>query len=509
MGLSDSIASTIQEGGRIRASQAGARGQIYGQALSRIGQMVSEVPAMFEEAQTRSLQQQRVKMEMAQDRRKAAAASVIQQATSAAVKPDGTIDTSLLTQHLAGTVAADQIPDIQRRYQLLDNERLDGLRTKGLLADSEDEHIALAAHAADAFTDPTDKGAALAANIGSLLKRGLVTPERAADVVGRFVDQNQQPIPDKIGQTINGLVSGSQKALTAISLEQQREENVRIAGERAAAAKEQADQKVFTTELGRYANLLHANAKDQASYAATYAKVPERYQVYFDHPNSWTAESGADALEATLSNQDRIRLAAERRMATQAQQTAARNAQTDATRARTEAMAEARLSLAQKADQRAADKAEADAKSKADKEHRDEYGTWVKDYEKQRDEERRRAQDGVDENGNPTGMKAIPPHVPPPTMEKWDAMTPDERQRVVYDPSVRISDAELRRRSAAPSAPTPAAGQTPAPAAQAKAQPYTPPKDGETDVVVNGQHWRLNAQQIAALKAKGFTLTTK
>lgn len=477
MSLIDAIPQSIKDVGRARASGAAASGA-YGQSIADIGQLIARIPAQNAERRSRALKDEVNQLELTTAKRKAAADIAIQNAMSQALGPDGEIDEQKMAAHLAGTPAASQLPQIIDSFTKMKANRLgleegqvnlQNAKLKG--KEAEDDEIGQVAHIAAQVDSPDDQAGLLATGIASSIARGRITKERGNELLANVLGDDGNPDPMKVKQAITTMTAGSKEQRTLASTEAQRrnsEENTASLKAQREALTE--DRKAVAAEraLKNYAAQL-ASATTQDRYARIYQGIPEEQQAYFDTPETWTPDSSAHAgtVMMTPAERESMRRDAdtanyrERELGVQG-----KNAEANMLRARASA-------------------ARVPAETDAPEYKR--YKDFAAQYEKARDEERQRTPMVYDEAGQQAiadheAAKRRNPNIkpldmsmftkvkgeaatyqPPPSFEKWQAMTAPERAAVMTTPSARISDAELAKRAGGTPAETPATPKLSAP----------------------------------------------
>jgi hypothetical protein len=453
----DAIPRTYEDLGRANA-QRQLGGVVYGHALADIGQSIATLPAQYQQRRSMALREQEMNLAVRKQQREEAADLALQQATSAALNPDGTINTNLLTTHLAGTPAASRIPTMVEGLTRMQEMGKQLQISSGKAGESEDDVLGAAAHAAGLAHDPADQAGVFLASVAAAQKNGSVTPERAKREVASLMGDDGNPDPTKVPDVLSRLSKGSKEQRTLAEGE-----------ERTASLKGERDERSFQVQLGRYANQL-ASAPDQGSYARRYAGIDPKFQPYFDAPETWTPQSAERAAQATMRPQDRI---AEQRAATAALSQQARESRLDKAEADRIDIEKQRVGLeGQRVGiERDRERRLAGAGATDDKTARQAYAQYVAAYQKARTEERQRAPKVFMDDG--TQRPDVGTYQPPPAFEKWGVMTPQERQAVLTKPDLRIDDAEMLRRQGGGSAspPPPTSTAPAAPAAPASAAP--------------------------------------
>lgn len=438
MSLTDAIPQTIKEIGRIRAGGQAARGQ-YGQSIADLGQMVSQIPAQMEakrvareQEQVRQQQLQIQQGQLKEQQRKQAADDALNTAMSQALTPEGDVDLALLGSHLKGTPGMSEFPALVQHFTAMKTSaaQLKGQQFKN--ASDEADYMGSLAAGSDAFTSPEDKAGALAAGLASAVKQGLLPPEQAHEILNGMIGDDGAPDPVGVSSTILKLrqTSDAQRkldddhartnALNQASIAQAEETGRKSSEEKAA------------TRLANYSAQLGA-ATSKTGYAMVYRGVPDDLKDRFDAPEAFDPKTSPQrarfAAMSAKEQQDAIHAIAAERSAEQLRAI--------------EVAREKRLA-AGGAEETPAEKRETAA-----------YKQYVSDYEHAQTEARMRS--GTTMTIGPDQMPVTTsnagPYTPPPSLEKWKAMTPSERQAVMTNPNARITDAEMARRSGGGTAP--------------------------------------------------------
>lgn len=460
MSLVDAIPASIKEIGRIEAAGKAAGGR-YGQSIADIGQMVGQIPEQMRVNRSRAMQEQLQTLHLAQAKREEAADLAIQNATTAALLPDGTVDPAKLAQHLAGTPAASKLPAIMDSFNKITENKLRLQQQIINTQEAEDDAIGSIVHAADQAEHPEDKAALMATGFASGRQTGTIRKERANQLLAEILKDDGTPDPEKVGPAIKRHLAGSKEQRTLAMTEAQKES----AAESAKALKEQREATTAQHALQNYANQL-TSTTTRDRYARIYQGIPAEMRGYFDAPEEWTPDSSRHAGTVMLTPTEREAIRRDTATADRDKATAAyREEQLDIARQN----ADANSTRAETAAATAAATAAKPKDTADDPEYR-RYKDFAAQYENAQQEARMRAAPRLGADGYPIGDagKDIAPYQPPPSFEKWQAMSPGERAAVLRDPNARINDAELsRRRGGAQAAPVAA----PAPAAAAPAAP--------------------------------------
>jgi hypothetical protein len=478
MSLVDAIPQTIKEIGRINAEARLRSGLRTGALVGGIGEMIGSIPArerqrkQQERAERSQAMQETIQaLQLQRAQRQQMAEEALQGAMSTALNPDGSVDHLKFTQALAGTPAVSLLPQVLEGFNKLQRSQLDLQGAKLDAAEAEDDALGALAHAADQLPEADHKAGTLLTGLASGVKLGTVRSARANELIAAMLGDDGNPIPDQVAGTIKALTAKSSKQRALAASDAQKE--AAAASAKALAEDRTADtaREKFATSLGNYSRQLAAT-KSQARYAQVFAGIPPEFRSYFDDPADWTEQSAENAGLALATPADRIRLKGEQRQAD------AQRQQLDVSRGNLD-VSRGRLKLDQEKEQHDEDDAKATgAQSRAEL---TQYKDFTTRYERARDEERQRAPRGYDADGN-TIIRA-PQYQPPPSIEKWRAMTPQERQQVITSPDQRIDDAEMARRggSALSTQPTSTA---PAPAAATPATTPAPTKQWKVGDVV-------------------------
>lgn len=499
MSLTDAIPETIKEIGRIKAQGQAGRGA-YGHALADIGQMAASIPGQVranrQADQVDALRGQQLQrgaqdlqagdLDLQAKRRQAAADQAIQNAMSAALNPDGTVDAAKLTQHLAGTPAASALPEILQHLTAMQKSTVDLKLASTNLDDAErDEMGALAAAAEAAGTDPETQASILLTGIASRVKRQRMSNADANPIIAGLLGDDGAPNPTGVKSTLARMKAASKEQRVLDASDSQKEASTEDAKARAAARKEATDQKTLQDALSNLSRQLARTGTNKAQYTQVFRGVPTQYQSYFDAPENWTTDSAERAADVMLT--------ADQRQSKRHDQAL----ETDAV-ARREETASHNRALEDAATVRA--DSTIDRKQAEQHKRYDEFTkVWEAAYPKPTAAELALA--------DPT--KPLPPPPPaPPTFEKWSVMTQAERQAVLKNPNARINDAEMTRRAGAAPAVAAATAAPPPPAASGK--PTAPDvKKTVTEAELKQSAKVLGISVDAARKqaiAEGFTV---
>lgn len=450
MSLLDAIPESIKEVGRLKAGGIAARGA-YGVALGNIGEAVASIPAQvqaqkIQEEQAAARQQEATirQGQITAAARKAASESALNNALSNpdVLDAEGNVNLPALGQHLQGTPAMLEYPGLVEHFTQM-KETAARLRSQTVKnANDEADYMGSLSAGADAFSDPGQKAGALTAGIASAVKQNIITPDRAKDLTESLIGDDGSPDPDKVKATIASLkqTSDTQRKLDDEHQRVNAQAQADIA--RAEAEGQKATDEKSAKRLANISSQLGA-ATSKTGYAMVYRGVPEDLKPLFDEP---------DAFDPTVSPQ-RARFAG---MTPEQQQSAVHAiAETKAT--------EHLRQIEQAREDRLAGGVGAD-----DKKALAAYKSYVTDYEKAQTEARMRAPrvTTYDNEGNTVSASKAAPYLPPPAFEKWQVMTPAERQGVITTPQNRITDAEMAKRltggheppAAVPQAPPTATG---------------------------------------------------
>lgn len=323
MSLVDAIPQTIQRVGAAKARGL-AGGGAWGNAVSDIGNLIGQIPAQMAAKKSRDMSLAIQSAEMAKVQREQAADTALQNATASALNPDGTLNTSLLTQHLAGTPAASRIPVILEQFNRM-QETAANVRLKTIDAqEAEDDILGSLAHASAQAENPDDRAGILAAGLASAQRTGTVRPERAKDVLSSILTPDGKPDGTKVDALVKQLTAASKTQRTlaesearasALNADRQAQEDVRTEQLR------QTKLRNLSSQLG--------SATSQADYARRYQGIPEDMRGYFDAPDAWTPDTAQRALGVALTPAERLSIQTQDRLAKQAQATADRQAETD------------------------------------------------------------------------------------------------------------------------------------------------------------------------------------
>lgn len=440
MSLVDAIPATIKEMGRIRAGKARNKAG-WGQSLASIGQMVSTIPAQMQQQtalegqQRRGAQQEQLNaMEIADKQREQAADSAINNAMSSALSADGSLDVGKLQAALAGTPAASRLPQILTAVNAMNKTTLD-LQKSGLdVAEAEADHMGALAAAALAAPDADGRASIITAGIAQGQRAGLIDPAHARASVSRMLGDDGLPDPAKVDAVLQELQAHSSKQRTLKSNEA--ENAAQTAAAKALTADRETDTQIakdkaalenFSAQLGR------ATTKEQ--YARIFAGVPANLKDRFDAPEAFDQKTTPRrSLEASMTAAELERKRADDLI----------NADRDTDNAEVhrhnlETEATARVT-ANRPREGSAQTGEFSTDAKRG------YDAWVENYKTRYPTETLQT---VTKYGQETTEKRPVAGVkPPPSMAKWQAMTPAEREAVLANPNARISDAELAARQA-------------------------------------------------------------
>lgn len=299
MSLVEGIPQTIKEIGSARAGKAAARGN-YGPTLARIGQGIADLPNELQQNRAADQREQLGNLQLADAQRKQAASQALDQAMTSALKPDGTFDSSLLAQHLAGTPAAGQYPEIQEHLNAWQESELRLKKANEDAKGAEADAMGRLAKGASAAGDPHDQAGVLLAGLASRVKQGLMRQEDATDVISNFMGDDNQPDPEKVKATIERMLqeSGEQRELgvkeshakyeteNAASLAEDRQSSIVKRQADAATATQKANEETAAKTLTNTAKML-ASATTKDRYAQIYRGVPENLKDYFHAPDEW------------------------------------------------------------------------------------------------------------------------------------------------------------------------------------------------------------------------------
>ncbi len=471
MSLIDAIPQTIKQIGAAKARGAAGTGQAWGQSIADIGQAISAIPEQRRRERSLAMAEQINEMRLNQAKREEAASVAIQNATAAALNPDGTVDAAKLTQHLAGTPAASQLPVILDQFNKLAQSKYD-LQGKAVdAAAAEADALGALAHAAAQAEHPEDQAGLLATGIASGIKTGTIKAETGNKLLSDVLGDDGSPNPEKVSEAIKRLQAGSKEQRTLAATDAQRAAATESANALAAERKGKTERDAFNARLTNISRQL-AGTNNKAQYARVYAGVPDELKNYFDAPEDWTADSATNASDVLMSPD----AAAARRESRRHNLVLEKQGDT-------------RNAIARSREGRLASGAGAD--DKVEKDRYQKYKDFASAYEKAQDEARMRAPEKIDKDfGTPIG-KDVPAYLPAPSYEKWKAMTPAERAKVLSQPDARIDDAEMARRlsGGTPNTPTSAAPVPAAPAA-------TPPKAGAKPAVQVGQVVTVRGKRV-------------
>lgn len=465
MSLVDAIPQTIKEIGRLRGQGQLARGA-YGQSLADIGQMVAGIPEQMrqrkleeQQAQIRAQQMEAGALELAEKKRAAAADEALSNAMAQALAPDGTIDPQKLTQHIAGTPAAAKLPEILQHLTAMQKATVDLDVSRGALDESQrDEMGALAAAAEAAGDDPDTQAGVLLTGIASRVKRNRMTQDEARPIIANLMgdvdgEGPAQPDPEKVTSTIARMKAASKEQRQLQMTEAQKD----AAAENALAARDERKLRALGTQVQNFSRQL-SNTTTKEQYARVYQGVPKDARPYFDSPEEWTPESATRAADVLLTPDQRSDNARADDAATRADAAAAETRRHNQQTEQTAREREGRLRSGGGSD-------ESGVYSTTSKRG---YDAFVENYLKRHPAERLESVTDPDVPSLVT-TKRVPVEgaVPPPSIEKWHAMTSQERQKVLADPNARIDDATLARRQGGEAPPHEAASATP-PSGQGK-----------------------------------------
>lgn len=443
--LIDAIPQSIRAVGAAKSNRAAAGGA-YGQLLGQLGRAVGQIPALNRQRQSEAMRNEILAMQQEKQRRETAAEEAINRAMSSAIDPaTGSVDRMKLAQNLVDTPAAAKLPAILEQFDAMDQTALRLQGAKIDVAEAEDDVLGSIAHAASQLDTPDDRAGILAAGVAAALNQGTLRKESANAALAAVLGADGNPDPAKVDEAVKAFTakSGKQRALQASDAQKKaaQEAQASLSEEREAKTVETRRQ----TALKNFSSQLSRTGTNRDLYGRIYANIPAEYRDYFDSPDEWSEESAEHAVEALMTPGDRVRVRAEER-----QQRAA-EAQAERDRRRLE-NDEERLGLERRrvADQETRTRNAAAKEANGGKTEYDVYKDWSAQYERARDEERQRAPEvpNTDENTKWTKpfIKQMPDYQPPPSFQKWQAMTPAERAQVMTSPAARISDSEMNRR---------------------------------------------------------------
>lgn len=454
MSLVDAIPRTIQQIGSARGRGAAAGKAVWGQTIGDLGKLAANIPnAMRQERMDArqdkldALRTEEATIRMDAARRDAAADTALQNAMSVAVAADGTIDQGKLSAALAGSPAASKLPDILTRLQQMQTSAMN-LRTATINADeAERDSLGALAHAASVVEDANDRAGILVSGLASGMKLGTVRGARGQELTRQILDDNGQPDPAKIDALIKQLTEGSKEQRQLASTEAQRE----AAAESAAALKAQREEAAQKTRIENAARQL-GGANSRQMYERIYRGLSKEVQTAFDAPEVWDEGSAKRAGDKLLTP-DQI---ADNKRADEAAAALERD------RSIRRNQGERRIAIAQQNADKKKSGGDPDDEDAYSTEAKRGYDAFVKNYLQRHPAERR--EEVKNETTDEVSVKIMPVKdaVPPPSIEKWYAMTPQERQAVLANPNARINDTELSRRQgggAAPAAAAPAAAK--------------------------------------------------
>lgn len=464
MSLVDAIPASIRAVGAAKSNRAAAGGA-YGQLLGQLGRAVAQIPALNRQRQSDAMRTEILAMQQDRARRETAAEEAINRAMSAAIDPaTGSVDRTKLAQNLADTPAAAKLPSILQQFDAMDQTALRLQGAKIDLSEAEDDVLGSIAHAASQLDTPDDRAGILAAGVAAALNQGTLRKESANAALAAVLGADGNPDPARVDEAVKAFTakSGKQRQLQASDAQKKaaQEAQTALSEEREAKTVETKRQ----TALKNFSSQLSRTGTNRDLYGRIYANIPAEYRDYFDSPDEWSEESAQHAIEALMTPADRIRVQAEER------QRRAAEAQAERDRRRLE-NDEERLELERRrvADQEKRTRNAAAKEANGGKTEYDVYKDWAAQYERSREEERQRAPEQVDKYGFGTGVKTMPEYKPPPSFQKWQAMTPAERAQVMTSPGTRISDEEMNRRKGGSPSPTTNQPTQNAPAASAPA----------------------------------------
>ncbi|HON93087.1 MAG TPA: hypothetical protein PKZ07_16070 [Sedimentisphaerales bacterium] len=496
MSLVDAIPQSIRAVGAAKASGAGVGGAAYGQLLGQLGQVVGRIPEMNRRRQSEAMQAEIRTAQLERERRQQAAENAINSAMSAALDPStGSVDRAKFAAHLADTPAAAKIPDMLAHFDELDSASIRRQADKIGLDEAESDVIGSMAYAASRLDGADDQAGLMATSIASAIKQGTLRPDTGNAVLASILGPDGNPDPAKVGETLSQLQARSGKQRTLKATDAQREAARASAEALNEQRSAQADKIRTETALRNYSSQLARAAGNREMYARVYSGIPDEFKDRFDSPDEWTEDSGQRAIEAVMDPTERIRLQGERRQAAKDLASEERDKRRLELEARRVAAEERRVANAAAKDAKAATGAD-DPEYKV-------YKDWSAQYARARDEERQRAEPKVDEYGYATGVKNMPAYQPPPSYQKWQAMTPAERATVMTSPGARISDAEMASRTGqgAPSSQKPPTSNAPSGSKSAATKPPGAPEIGAI-VVVNGKRREVTGYRDGKILGK-------
>lgn len=232
MGLVQDIAQTTLEQGRIQGEGAARAGQIWGTTIANLGQLPNQIRQQQQQDQELDLRKQALQLQvqgqqnqMAQQQRQQAAEDALNNAYSKALKPDGSVDSNVLAQGLAGTPAASHWPTIQAGLASAQEKSAQVTKLRGEIDSAERDHIAALSNAADTAPDPQAKAGVLLAGLASGVKNGSIDPDHAKSIIAQILGPDGQPDPEAVTRKI-----AQMKQLSAVDVEK-----------RAQAAKDMAE----------------------------------------------------------------------------------------------------------------------------------------------------------------------------------------------------------------------------------------------------------------------------
>ena len=404
MSLVSAIPETIKEIGRAKAAGLGAKGQ-YGQSIADIGQMVGRIPQQMAADRRQKQQDQITTLRLTEAQRAAEADRIIQAATGAALRPDGTLDEAKLAQHLAGTSAVSALPDIVGRFQAVEAGRANLQKARGAAQDVEDDELGKFAAMASVASDPSDQAALLVTGIASGVKAGTISQQRAQTVTAQLMGEDGAPDPQKVADAIKEYQRGStqQRQLAATdatrrTAELSSEALIEQRKATAAASKAKEERAAFDAHLENLSRQL-GNAKSKSEYARIYQGVPDTMRSYFDAPESFDPKTSVErAREVLLTPAER--------------ETRRHNRATEDANAAVRAEQQRHNKAMER-------KGSGEGDDKTWKQDFDEYKTWVGQWEQQQ----KTKLPPVDDEGEELldhDDKPIPaPYSPPPSFEDW------------------------------------------------------------------------------------------